>query len=614
MSENQSPQPEFILKKLWQLHIAEAARTPSLATQILERGQRLAWRFVHFYRRLWKQPRQMRRFIKLKVAGSLAAAALYLALSGAPAYAATIVVDGTTCTLIDAIDAANTDTAVGGCVAGSGADVLQLPAGATFSYAYEDNASAGGNALPVVTSEITIEGNGSTIQQVPPTDGLGDTMRALMVDFDADLTLNDLTISGFNSDGPGGGVVNFYGSLAINDSTITGNTSNVGGGGVASYGGTATINNSVISNNNANFLGGGIVTGAYGGAPNAGGNGASGGKYNSMTITDSTVSGNVVTSTFIGGGGGITNFAVANAESVLNINTSEITGNESTYAGPQESVTFNGDVTISGNQLSDRFQRAGGGEGGGWGGGVHSWSGDYGSANTNITDSTISGNSASHAGGGVGSVNKYASGTTNITSSTIAGNYAYNLGGGVAQGTGYTDGSGYGYMNIDNSTISGNYGFYGGGIMTYSFYFGGPGEGRSANGVYDELSLNDTTITGNDAYVGGGFYNYNAYFGINRTIISGNSATYFDTGYTESDSPTTTTDNYNLFGEDGSAGLAGAVAAGASDIVPLAPRDHWRHIPYTTLASRRGQTETHLLLAGGLATRCGTSRVMRPYC
>ncbi|MEZ4561033.1 MAG: hypothetical protein R2851_29580, partial [Caldilineaceae bacterium] len=38
------------------------------------------------------------------------------------AYAATISVDGTTCTLADAITAANSDTATGGCVAGSGAD------------------------------------------------------------------------------------------------------------------------------------------------------------------------------------------------------------------------------------------------------------------------------------------------------------------------------------------------------------------------------------------------------------------------------------------------------------------------------------------------------------
>ena len=45
-----------------------------------------------------------------------------------PAQAATITVDGTTCTLADAITAANNDTATGGCSAGSGVDTLTLTA------------------------------------------------------------------------------------------------------------------------------------------------------------------------------------------------------------------------------------------------------------------------------------------------------------------------------------------------------------------------------------------------------------------------------------------------------------------------------------------------------
>ena len=45
-------------------------------------------------------------------------------LGGAPVLAATINVDGTNCTLADAIRSANTDAAVGGCTKGSGADTL----------------------------------------------------------------------------------------------------------------------------------------------------------------------------------------------------------------------------------------------------------------------------------------------------------------------------------------------------------------------------------------------------------------------------------------------------------------------------------------------------------
>ena len=58
---------------------------------------------------------------------------LLLAVNGAPAGAvapaATITVDGATCTLADAITAANTNTATGGCDTGSaGADTLNLTA------------------------------------------------------------------------------------------------------------------------------------------------------------------------------------------------------------------------------------------------------------------------------------------------------------------------------------------------------------------------------------------------------------------------------------------------------------------------------------------------------
>ena len=50
----------------------------------------------------------------------------WLVVSSLPAPAATIVVDEATCRLVDAITAANTDAAVGGCAAGSGPDTIEL--------------------------------------------------------------------------------------------------------------------------------------------------------------------------------------------------------------------------------------------------------------------------------------------------------------------------------------------------------------------------------------------------------------------------------------------------------------------------------------------------------
>jgi hypothetical protein len=52
-------------------------------------------------------------------------AAIVLALSGS-AGAGTLDVDGTNCTLVDAIKAANTDRRSGGCRAGRGSDNLRL--------------------------------------------------------------------------------------------------------------------------------------------------------------------------------------------------------------------------------------------------------------------------------------------------------------------------------------------------------------------------------------------------------------------------------------------------------------------------------------------------------
>ena len=75
-------------------------------------------------------------------------------VSAGTAFAASITVDKTadddtngSCTLWDAITAANTDTATNGCAAGSGADTITLAVNITLTA-----------DLPYITSDITIEG------------------------------------------------------------------------------------------------------------------------------------------------------------------------------------------------------------------------------------------------------------------------------------------------------------------------------------------------------------------------------------------------------------------------------------------------------------------------
>ncbi len=126
---NKAQRPGKNVLAAWQEQLAGATREPLLARVLMERGGVLLPRFAHFYGALWALPRRRRRALQRRLGLSLAAVALLLALGSEPVPAATIRVDGTTCTLVDAITAANVDTESEGCPAGSGADTLVLSPG-----------------------------------------------------------------------------------------------------------------------------------------------------------------------------------------------------------------------------------------------------------------------------------------------------------------------------------------------------------------------------------------------------------------------------------------------------------------------------------------------------
>ncbi len=70
------------------------------------------------------------------------------------------------CSLIEAIQAANTDSDYNGCSLASGSygdDTIQLQAGATYTLTAVDNTTDGPNGLPSITSTITIAGQGAAI-------------------------------------------------------------------------------------------------------------------------------------------------------------------------------------------------------------------------------------------------------------------------------------------------------------------------------------------------------------------------------------------------------------------------------------------------------------------
>jgi CSLREA domain-containing protein len=268
-----------------------------------------------------------------------------------PAYAASITVTttadenntGASCSLREAITAANNNAAYGGCAAGSGTDTITLPAG-TYTLSSE---------LPAVTSTIIINGNGAsnTIIQANANPGLSG-YRILTVNSGGNLTLNSLTAkNGYLSTGNGSGIYN-SGTLTITNSAFSGNVAFTGnGGGVYNdLNATLVITNSTFSANSSGTSGGGVnnifgatttITNSTFSGNSSGVSGVGGGVNNAGTITirNSTFSGN--SASISGGGisnGGTLNYAntiIANSTSgadctgggSIGTNTNNLVGN-----------------------------------------------------------------------------------------------------------------------------------------------------------------------------------------------------------------------------------------------------------------------------------------------
>lgn len=236
---------------------------------------------------------------------------------------------GPDCTLRDAITAANTDTAMGGCVAGNGADTIELPVDTTITLTEPDNNTDGLNGLPSITSEVIINGNGSTVERADGTPAF----RIFFVASKGGLTLEHLTVSNgwWRFNGTEGGGIHSVGSLTLTDSTVSGNTAESGagifadgaltlihstvsgnfgatlGGGIFNEG-VMVLTDSTVSNNEAQMFGGGIfntgtamVANTTFGENSAGFHGSGIGNGGTLTLTNSTISGNFGANA--GGGG-----------------------------------------------------------------------------------------------------------------------------------------------------------------------------------------------------------------------------------------------------------------------------------------------------------------------
>ena len=221
--------------------------------------------------------------------------------------------------------------------------------------------------------------------------------------------------------------------------------------------------------------------------------------------------------------------------------------------------------TISGNSASAN------------GGGIFNGS----QAALTITNSTVSGNSASTGGG----VHNGWNATLTVANSTISGNSASNRGGGIS--------SIVGTLSVANSTISNNSAGYGGGIYYDTFFRNHP-----AN-----LTVISSTIAGNAASdEGGGIYNSDVSpLDISGSIVAentaGDSKDIYGTLTAESD--------YNLIGKWTGGTLPGHHNLHGTESSPLDPL-------LGPLDDYGGPTWTMPLLPGSPAIDAGDPNIVDP--
>jgi len=168
------------------------------------------------------------------------------------------------CTLIEAIIAANTDTmsglSFGECLAGDGADTIELAMGGIYMLDDINNWLAGPNGLPYITSQIIINGNGAMIIREPSAPAF----RFFQIVKTGDLKLNHLTLSNGLANGTfpannGGSIFNSGGILTLLNSTLYDNRAAENGGSIFVWDvGIVTSVNSTFSGNQAGHHGGGI--------------------------------------------------------------------------------------------------------------------------------------------------------------------------------------------------------------------------------------------------------------------------------------------------------------------------------------------------------------------
>jgi CSLREA domain-containing protein len=291
------------------------------------------------------------------------------------------------------------------------------------------------------------------------------------------------------------------------DLDVVGNVTIAGAGADATAidGNGATAGDRVLQVNSGTVTVSGLTV--HGGQAPGGAGGIAAAAGTTLRVVDSTVSDNVAAAA-----GGIS------TAGTLTLSGSTVTGNRANFAGgifANTAVLTNS--TVSGNTATN-----------GAAGGISA-------TRVTLTSSTVSGNTAANGpGGGIEAT------TATLTGSTVSGNTSDGFsGGGLGGGIRVT-----GTATLTRSTVSGN--TAGGG-----FGLGG--------GIFGAGTLTDSSVRRNDASKGGAIYAVGP-LTLNRSTIAGNDSTDNGGGILFDNPGTLTVINSTLSGNE-SENFGGAIAA-----------------------------------------------------
>jgi CSLREA domain-containing protein/uncharacterized repeat protein (TIGR01451 family) len=481
------------------------------------------------------------------------------------------------CSLREAIQAANTDAAFGGCPAGAGADTILLGAGTyalTLSGSGEDGNASGDLD---VTQTLTIAGLGPAQTAI---DGSGLDRVLDVRPGAATVVISGVTILNGNVNDNGGGIHNSDARLTLINTVVLSNAA-ISGGGVYAMTGTVELIDSQVLSNTALSNGGGVCVDKHAAftqtsgslvAYNAGTNG--GGVYIGGEPGSEgrfvLLGGHILSNTATHSGGGI--YVYGNSATLIVTGSATVVHNAANgntlIAGGGGIYVNTGSVTLGGGQVSTNTARYGGGvfvrsgnatltmRGGEIrdnqaqdGGGIHVDEGratveagqvahnmaslDGGGAYVDVGQLTLSGgqiadNVAADDGGGV----YVGVGQVTLEGGQVLSNTAVDVGGGVHVENGLAA--------LSGTQVVGNLAPFGGGVfvdqgqVTVS-----AGEVSSNTAIYGggglciyggSATIGGGSIVSNTAAAGGGLFVYGAPVTLSGGAIWGNSAATYGGG------------------------------------------------------------------------------------